>query len=337
MYTFQQLSFFKTKITFHFISSFCQITTMAANITEYAWNYNENACRCTCLYVHILRTPATGDHLATNISVTIANILIFIPAIVLNTLVLSAYFKNRHLHTSANMLLMALSLSDLCICLFAQTLWVTKKISEIFITFNCYVWVANRLVSQGTCGVSLMIITVMSIERFATLAYPFRYQTVMTRARLKTVIAVLSTAIWVFVVCEVFRTSNYVIQSMVGGFLIVCVILILVIWFWIHRLITKHKRQIVTFQIPAMTSFKTVLRNTKTGYFISGSVFLCFFPSFVESIYYVLGFENRMIYFYIFPWFDTLLFTSSLLNPVILLYRKKDYREMIRHLLSQHN
>ena len=310
---------------------------MAANFTEFSWNYNENSCRCTCLYLYILRSPARGVHLATNLSVTIANILIFIPAIALNTLVLSAYFKNRHLHTPANMLLMALSLSDLCICVFAQTLWITKTILEIFTTFNCYIWVAHRLVSHGTCGVSLMIITVMSIERFATLAYPFRYQTVMTRVRLKTAIAVLSTMIWVVVLCEVFRMPNYAVHSMVGGFLIICVFLVLVIWLWIHRLIAKHKRQIVTFQIPAMTSFKTVLRNTKTGYFVSGSVFLCFFPSFVTSIFHLIGFESQIMFFYIVPWFVTLLFASSLVNPVILLYRKKDYRETIQHFLCQQN
>ena len=310
---------------------------MDVNFTGYSFNFNENSCRCTCLYMGELRTPARGVHLATNVSVTIANILISIPGIVLNTLVLSAYVKNRHLHTSANMLLLALSLNDLCVLVLSQSLWVAKKILQLFVTFNCYVWVANTLVSQGTCGVSLIIITVLSVERFITLAYPLRYQTLITRVRLKVVICVLTTLLWVFVLCEVFGMPNNVVPITIGGATTFCIILVIVIWLWIHRLISRHKRQIATFQLPApaMTNFKTVMRNTKTGYLVSGSLFLCFFPSVVASVYYVSETKSTMFYFYIIPWFETLAFANALLDPVILIYRKKDFRETIRHLLCQ--
>ena len=302
-----------------------------------SFNFNANSCRCTCLNLQELRSPARGVHLVTNISVVIVNILITIPGIMLNTFVLIAYAKNRRLHTSANLLLMALSLSDLCIGIFAQPLWVTKKILELFVTFNCYIWVANRLVVQGTCGVSLLIISALSVERFVTLAYPFRAQAI-TRFRLKVVMSTLSTLLWVFVLCEVFIVSDYVIATIVGSFIIFSVVLVIVIWLWIHRLVLQHKRQIVTFHSPAhaVTSFKTVMRNTKTSYLVSGSAFLCFSPSFATSVYFLFGLtgtKSATIHFYIIPWFSTPSLASSLINPLILLYRKNDYRNTIKNLL----
>ncbi len=310
---------------------------MDDNFPSYSFNINENSCKCTCLNLQELRSPARGVHLASNISVAMTNVLISIPGIVLNILLLSAYVKNRRLHTSANMLLMALSLSDLCVCVFAQPVWITKKVLQLFVTFHCQIWVASRLLSQGSCGVSLVIITVLSVERFVTLAYPFRYQTMITRVRLKVVISVLSTLVWVFVFCGVFRVPPYFVLITIASFLIFCIITVTIIWLWIHRLTSRHKRQIATFQppAPAMINFKTVMRNTKTGYLVSGSVIVCFFPSFVATIYDLLGAESVMIRFYLVPWFDTLVFASSLFNAVILLYRKKDFRETLKHLLCQ--
>ena len=149
----------------------------------------------------------------------IVNILILIPEVVLNALVLITYAKQ-----SANMLLMALSLSDFCVCVvIAQPLWVAKKILQFFVTFNCYIWVVDRLLLQGTCGVSLLIIVVLSLERFVTLAYPFRSQLGITRFRLKVVISV-STLLWMFVSCEVFQPSGYVVPVIVDTFIIFSVI-----------------------------------------------------------------------------------------------------------------
>ena len=309
---------------------------MDDNFTEYSFNFNEKSCRCTCLVLEELRFPATGVHRVINISVVTVNFLILIPGIVLNTLVLTAYTKNRRLHTSANFLLMALSLSDLCVCVFAQPLWMTKMMLQLFVTFNCYISVANRLVMQGTC-VSLLIISLLSIERFVVLAYTFRPQSI-TRFRLKVTVSVLYSVIWIFVLCEVFQPLYFIAPIVVGTFIIVSVVLVTIVWLWIHRLISQHKRQIATLQLatPAVTSFKTVMKNTKTSYLVSGSAFLCFSPSFVANVYFLFALSGRKsvtIPFYILPWFFTLLFVSSLLNPSILLYRKNDFRNAIKNLL----
>ena len=210
-------------------------------------------------------------------------------------------------------------------------------ILELFVPFICYISVANRLLLQGTCGMSLMIISLLSIERFVVLAYPFRSQ-YLTRFRLKVVISVLCAVIWVFSLLEVFLKLGYTVPIVIGTVLIVSVVLVIVIWLWIHRLILQHKRQIARLQSPtgAMTNFKIVMKNTKTSYLVSGSTFLCFFPSVATNVYYLLAFlgrQNVAIPFYILPWFFTLLFASSLLNPVILLYRKRDFRNAIKNLL----
>ena len=312
---------------------------MDANFTAHSFNFNEESCRCTCLNIHELRTTAKGTHLVTNLCVVIINMLIVIPEIMLNAFVLMAYAKNRNLHTSANMLLMALSLSDLCVSIFAQPLWVTKMILQVFVTFNCYIWSATTILLQGTSGVSLLIISVLSVERFLTLAYPFRSQTMITRFRLKVVISLLSVTLWVFVLGEMFQSPYLIVPIVVGIYIVFSIILIIVIWLWIHRLISRHKRQITNLHspTPAVTDMKTIMRNTKTSYLVSGSVFLCFSPSFVANVYYFVsalyGIESETVDFYVIPWFSTLLFASSLLNPLILLHRKKDFRNTVKNMI----
>lgn len=316
---------------------------MEVNFTGHSFNFNENSCRCTCLNIHELRTPARGTHLVINICVVIINILIVIPESILNVLVLIAYVKNRNLHTSANMLLMALSLSDLCVSVLAQPLWVTKMTLQVFVTFNCYIWAANTILLQGTSGMSLLIISVLSVERFLTLAYPFRFQTMITRFRLKVVISLLSLTLWLFVLGEMFQSTYYIVPMVVGVYIIFSVILIIVIWLWIHRLISRHKRQITNLHLStsAVRDIKTVMRNTKTSYLLSGSVFLCFSPSFVANVYYLVSAlyetESEIIDLYVIPWCHTLLFASSLLNPIILLHRKKDFRNTVKNIICFKN
>jgi hypothetical protein len=213
----------------------------------------------------------------------IVNILILIPEIVLNALVLIAYAKNIRQHVTYG------SVTEWFLCLLSHC-GLPKRYYNFFVTFNCYIWVVDRLLLQGTCGVSLLIIVVLSLERFVTLAYPFRSQLGITRFRLKVVISVsiyialdvrvmwsIST-VWLRCTCY----SRYFYHIFCH-----CRFVVIVIWLWIHRLLSRHEQQIVTFQLAASTvrSFKTVIRNTKTSYLVSELLGFCAFLHHLQRMF----------------------------------------------------
>ena len=296
---------------------------------------NEHSCICTCLSLERLKEPAQGTHYLVNITVSVFTILILIPGIILNALVLMAYRKNRQLQIPSNMLLMALAVTDLFICVVVQPLLVVKKIVEMYTTFQCFLWVAFRVIPQCCFAASLMTTALISVERFVTLAYPFRYQTIITQKRLKIVLALSFTIICLYQLPQMLTSVKGISVAFYSVFMTSFLLIICVAWLWIHRLTARHKRQIKALNTPS--TLEATVKNTKTCYLVVGSSMICFFPSFAMLLFlFIISHERSLLYLsrtVIYPFCTAFLNINSLLNPLILLYGKRNFREAVKQLI----
>ncbi len=310
---------------------------MDENLTEFSFHVNEKFCHCTCLPLIIrLKGPAEGAHLAIDIIIAAITVFTLVAGGALNSLILIAYRKNRELQTSWNVSLMILTVTDLFVCAVVQPVFVAKSIAEIYTAFHCPLWVTFTMIGMCGLGVSLMTITIISIERFVSLAYPFRYREIVTKSRLKAVFALLSALICLTVVVQASIAGSNVKIAFVGVGILTALSLITGTWLWIHRLTERHKRQINALNTPS--NITKIVRNTKTCYLVVGSSLVCFFPAFVSQVFYVVVLQpnSDLLYFaytHVSPFCHVLMNFTSLLNPLILLYRKRDFRQAVRHLL----
>ena len=108
---------------------------------------------------------------------TALNVILAITASLGNALILVALRKDSSLHPPSKLMFRCLTVTDLCVGLFSQPLYVIQLMS---ITQEqaklCYAMVSiNEITSSVFCGVSLFTLTAISVDRLVALRLGLRY------------------------------------------------------------------------------------------------------------------------------------------------------------------
>ncbi|EDO44397.1 predicted protein [Nematostella vectensis] len=103
----------------------------------------------------------------------------------LNAFVLVLLYKFRTLRTNSNLILGSMACSDAINGLLAQPLKVTQEILFLRgIEPYCQLEDANMFIGRTNTLVSLMIVTIINIERYISLKYTLRHRVIVTSKRL---------------------------------------------------------------------------------------------------------------------------------------------------------
>ena len=163
--------------------------------------------------------PSAGIHGQLTF-VSVFNIFLSIIAFLGNTLILAALRKESSLHPPSKLLLRSLAASDLCVGVISEPLFVTFLMSTVNEHWNIcrYVLTARIITDACLCGVSLLTLTAISIDRLLALLLGLRYRQVVTLKRTYVIVItlwVVSTLIsmmyfWNVVIA--FRNSTIVIS-----------------------------------------------------------------------------------------------------------------------------
>ena len=279
---------------------------------------------------------AQGAHLATNVILIPTLIILGVAGFILNLLLIIAYAKNSRLRTLPAMMLVTLACSDLLVSILVKPLYAAKLVMEIFGSHYCPLWILSRLITYFSCGLSLLTICIMSIERFITLAYPYRHASILTSYRLKTIVIVTWLTTFLLIISHLRLVPHAILLLIGAGLNLVSLIIVISIWIWIHRLLRKHKTTIWARQTPSNESrdnTKIVFRNTKTSYIVVASLLLCYFPSLLLLGYFATSESvSFTMTFIVDPWAEAVMFANAVLNPFLVLYRNRDFRECVRAL-----
>ena len=311
------------------------------NVTDNSSNSNPLLVRCNGSFLTFyLDAPADGFHYYSNIVYITVNIILSLFGMSLNLLIWMVCWQNRCLRTSSNMLLVVLAVSDFMTNAIVQPFSIARMVHEIRGSHSCFVLIAARLTSYICCGLSLLTVAIICIERFITLAYPFRYRSILSPLRLGTLVATTWLFVLVFVPLHLGPVS-YAILSSVGNVLIVLSILtVFLTWFWVNRLVKRHRVAISSTQTPEsekntsqLKCQESTFRTTRTSYLICGAVLVFYFPSLVLLAYNATQDYDYVILFLVAPWVETVMFSNSLLNPSVLFWRKSAFRETAKEII----
>ena len=108
----------------------------------------------------------------------VLNVPLMLISIVGNTLVLSAILRTPSLRSPSAMFFCCLAVSDLTVGFVVQPLYITYKL-----TGNLYVYRALPIMAASGTGVSLLVMTGISVDRILALHYHMRYPSLMTMQR----------------------------------------------------------------------------------------------------------------------------------------------------------
>lgn len=310
---------------------------MDENLTDS--KFTGNLRRCSDFYVtYYWNSVVKGAHLYSHVIVVVMNILLSLSGAFANMALISAYGMNNRLRTLSNMLLVTLACSDLLVTAIVQPLFVLRMLKEILGVHHCLLWTSTRLLSYFCCGVSVLTVVIITIERFITLAYPYRHQRILTRTRLKTVVVSTWLATFVLVISHLGLVPYKILLTVGATLLLSSIFTIISTWVWIHRLLRRHRNNIKMNQMPSTMANKTrnrklAFRHTKTCYLIVSMALICYFPAFLMMAYFSSEPTNFVLIFVVCPWADTLMFANSFLNPLLVLWRKRDFKETAREFL----
>ena len=271
------------------------------------------------------------------ILISALNIFLSITAVLGNTLVLLALNKETSLHPPSKLLYRNLAITDLCVGVIAQPLFVTYFTSVVNERWDiCYYadWAAS-FSGLTLCAVSLLTVTAISVDRLLALLLGLRYRQVVTLKR--TCITVI--VFWIFstVGASAAWFWNPLINSM-SRYIVVALCLVTTIIAYTKIFFSLRHNQThnhVAQGQPSQAIPLNIDRYRKAVYsalWVQVTLVICYLP-------YVLALaltpqRGMHLSIYIARSFTaTILYLNSSLNPLLYCLKIKEVRQAVKETL----
>ena len=251
--------------------------------------------------------------------------------ILMNALVIVAIKARRRLQSFCNILLACLAGTDLAVGLVSQPLFIAQEIfflSGASVEDYCHFYRKTVFFCLFPSIESLLILALLSMERYIAMKFSLRYASLITTPRLTGValcswiISVISVILWLIPLTYSFAVYVTVIPAI--SIIVFC-------HTTVYLVSRRHMRRIKTEQLPSETKTKFVeeRKALKTTSIIIVFLFLSFVPSLLYGI-----FSREIRQTNLRPLVLSRIFLNSLLNPVIHCWRNRDLRKVMTELLK---
>ncbi|XP_015757941.1 PREDICTED: melanocyte-stimulating hormone receptor-like [Acropora digitifera] len=253
-----------------------------------------------------------------------------------NLLVLVTIWRTPYLNRPSHTLLFSLALSDFCTGTIAQPITIHTEILILTSTstVSCILRTTCVFLNIFWGVVTLLMITMISVDKFLAINLHLRYNEIVTNPRAK----IIGLVIWMVggAISLVSLSSVLFIQwsLIITGTL--CFVAMFLIWINIFRVVRRHRAQIQQqiLRIADDQPFNMLrFRKTAHGCILLLILFLvCYFPQVVLLLRMLskTNVEHNFIGFYLSY---TLMVINASLNPVVYCWRNNDIRSALKQIL----
>jgi len=260
--------------------------------------------------------------------------------IFMNALVIIAIKTRRRLQTIYNILLACSAVTDLVVGMVSQPIFVAQEIyllAGASLLDYCSLYSKTIYVFLVPCIASLLLLALLSIERYLAMKYSLRYVTIVTTPRL-TASVVCSWVVSAFPL--ILRLIPATIAFAKVVYFVSVILSILVIIFChtsVYFVSRRHMIQIKAEQVAseAKAKFLADRKALKTTSIIITFLFLSYVPGILYGgIKYLVpsSYSGRMTHW--LPLATSCILLNSFFNPFIYCWRNKDLRKALLALLS---
>ena len=255
-------------------------------------------------------------------------------AVMLNIVAIIALRKTPSLPKPLKVLLLSISVSDLCVGLLVQPLYVAlHMVNEDKPIFKPLATV-NTISTTFFCTATLLGICAVSVDRFLAIHLHLRYQEIVTHRR---VVAVVIT-IWVLsAVLSVWRTNTHsertdrIIFAISVFITLGCLVAIAMIYVKLYLVLKHHIIQVNALNIHLdshnAVAIEDSARQKKSAvaiFYLYLTLLICYLPNAVLALMFVLSSESPPLL--VFAFSDALLFLNSSLDPLIYCWKMRQVR-----------
>ena len=255
-----------------------------------------------------------------------------------NALILIALHKESSLHPPSKLLLRCLATTDLCVGLIAEPLAVSYWMSVVNEHWNTcpHLNVVSSITSNILCGVSVLTLTAISVDRLLALLLGLRYRQVVTLNR--TYVIVFTLWLLPAVFSAMFLWNPLVTQ----WFGIICIPLCLTISIFsytkIFLTLRHHQNQVQDHvQQPNQTNQLNIARYRKavsTAIWLQLTLVACYLPyGVVEASLPKIGLSASV--YHVRSYTVTLVYLNSSLNPILYCWKLDEVRQAVKDTIRQ--
>ena len=263
------------------------------------------------------------------------NIPLSVTALLGNLLIIVALQKPSSLHPPSKLLLGCLASTDFCVGFMIQPLFVTFLMSSEHYK-RCYY--VQRIFSTTVaifCGVSLMTLTAISVDRLLALKLGLRYRFVVTLRRVWSLVA----SLWLYHVS--ISTILYLNEDIVLNVIciegILCIIISTCCYSKIYFILRQHQAQVQDNvhqeQLNEGWTGINTARYKKTvssALWVQMMLLVCYLPMALTTVVAVItGLLTPSLYLAVYVSFSFVLLNSSL-NPFLYCWKIKEVRQVVK-------
>ena len=269
------------------------------------------------------------------ITISAINILLSITAFLGNALIITVLPKATFLHSPSKLLLGCLASTDLCVGLVAQPLYVNSLLSK-----NNEPCIYSLLLFNSTCttfcGVSLMTLTAISIDRLLAVLLGLRYRQVITLRR----VWIFAVTIWLLNIANAAILHYFPLY----GFTIFCVEVILCLivsacgYMKIYRALRHHQAQVQHHihqgqpnggEIPL--NIARYRKTVSSAIWVQISLVVCYLPfGAMAALLFIVG-----PYPFTLDATLTLIMFNSTLNPFLYCWKIQEMKQAVKDKIRQ--
>ncbi|KAK3716949.1 hypothetical protein QZH41_001594 [Actinostola sp. cb2023] len=281
----------------------------------------------------------TNGVIATAVINCILNCPTAISAIVFNTLILCAIFREHGLRSHANYLLAWLAVTDVLVGAVVQPLNIAIHIEVIYGNQNCIIHGVYDSIKFLSSLMSVVTALFISCDRCIAITFPFKYYTWMSATKVS-ISLILAWLFWIIVVASWTQgLAGRYVQFVCVSFLILTFVILSAIYAKMVKLATQHQHQINCQQPSGQPASQDTVRHKKafkTAVFIIGALMACYLPIVVVVLVdLVIGTTIPATTRYIMVSYpETLVSINSTLNPIIYCLRSKEIRTAVFKILN---
>ena len=276
-------------------------------------------------------------------SLTVLNVLLAITASLENTLILAALRKETSIFPPSKLMFQCLAVTDLCVGVLAQPLFVIQLISTAKEQQKlCYAVVSmNDIAGSSFSGVSLCTLTAISLDRLLALRLGLRYRRTITLRRTRGILIFF----WIFNIAmfSLRRFWKHVLISRIISVVIYSSLTISALsYLKIYLLLRRHRnvmQDIVQQGRPNRRRMNTLniaryRKTVSTSLCVQLALVACYLPyAIVVAIAHASGYApsfNLSVRLTI-----TFVLLNSSFNPILYCWKIKGVRQAVKQTVRQ--
>lgn len=262
-----------------------------------------------------------------------------------NFLILVAFARTPSLLSPSNVFLIGLAISDLCVALIAQPVYMAWKFHQHMSqtpTMVGFLGKASMFVSSLLCAVSFMIVSCLIVDRYLAVFLHLRYYAIVTVRRVRYYIVLLicfpcliasSLGAW--------QPGSFELIAAPSSFL--CLLVNAVLYFKIYRVVRRHQlqvwNQLTAFQNVSPKNITTAgfRRSFVNIFYVYVVCLVCYVPYMITAINFCMqgGMDAPIAAKFAFEVSWTIAFVNSSLNPLLFSWRLKNVRAVVKSTLKE--